>query len=398
MAHDPTSAPRKRPLSSPRPDPSSGHGAEPGAGAEIGRGALLTGLGAAGLGLAAALTPSAAVAGPPDPRRTDSSETLPVLAADADWAEVLATTPQIQLDPAQRYVLDAPVELPSGTVIEGHGATVSVSSTGHGAFVIDQAENVTIRGVRLLGTESPALDVPLVVEHTAIRARRARNLRVIDCDLIGWQGAGIAATGDAADDYFSYGLQITGNRVEDCYLGISTADRCEYSVLAANVFTTCRLAIWNSAGNWNLTGNVIVGCYGAYYSIAATSAFGDHATDNWNHGSVTGCTMNHANGGSPRRWTAELAFPIGDTVRDPGPGVVLEGVLPPTFTGNTLWYTDVTARDLPASVWTLTGCTLSDLRITQDGGAPVRLVGHQSHAGEEHAPVLVGDAADALAP
>lgn len=396
MTHDPTTAPPEQPSAprGPAPVPDAGHSA----GGEIGRGALLTGLGAAGLGLAAALAPSAAVAGPPEPRRTGGAESVPVLAAGADWAEVLATTPQIQLDPAQRYVLDAPVDLPSGTVIEGHGATVSVSSTGHGAFVIDKAEDVTIRGVRLLGTEAPALDVQLTVEHTAIRARRARNLRVIDCDLIGWQGAGIAATGDAADDYFSYGLQITGNRVEDCYLGVSTADRCEYSVLAANVFTTCRLAVWNSSGNWNLTGNVIVGCYGAYYSIAATSPFGDHATDNWNHGSVTGCTMNHANGGSPRRWTAEFALPIGDTVRDPGPGVVLEGVLPPTFCGNTLWYTDVTVRDLPASVWNLTGCALSDLRITQDGRAPVRLIGPQSNAGEEHAPVLVGEAADALSP
>ncbi|WP_255509776.1 hypothetical protein [Brachybacterium sp. FME24] len=31
-------------------------------------------------------------------------------------------------------------------------------------------------------------------------------------------------------------------------------------------------------------------------------------------------------------------------------------------------------------------------------GAPVRLIGHQSDAGEEHAPILVGDVADALAP
>lgn len=77
---------------------------------------------------------------------------------------------------------------------------------------------------------------------------------------------------------------------------------------------------------------------------------------------------------------------------------MLEGVLPPTFSANTLWYTDVTARGLLADVWYLTGCALTDLRITQDGGAPVRLLGHQANAGAAHAPVLVGDVRDALAP
>lgn len=362
----------------------------------ISRGAALAGLGAAGITLAAVLAPTAPVhADPPQAPRTPA---LPVLAPTDDWEAVLRQTPQVQLDPGARYVLDAPVTLPAGTVLEGNGAVVTTSSTAHGAFLIDQAADVTIRGVRLLGTDAAGVDVPLEVAHTAIRARRARNLRILDCDLIGWRGAGIAVTGDASDDYFSYGVQITGCRFETCYLAVSTADRCEYSLLASCVFISCRLAIWNSSGNWNVASNVIVGCYGAYYAIATTSPFGDLAADNWNHGSVTGCTMNHSNGGATRPWTRELALPIGGVDRDPGPGVVLEGVLPPTFTGNTLWYTDVTARDLPASVWNLTGCALSDLRITQDGGAPVRLIGHQSNAGEAHAPVLSGDAHDALAP
>lgn len=362
----------------------------------IGRGAVLAGLGAAGLGLAASLAPAPAAADPPESAK--ATAVLPVLGPEDDWATVLASTPHVQLDPTARYVLNAPVTLPAGALIEGNGAVVTTSRRDHGAFEIDQAADVTIRGVRLHGTDAPAVNVPLEAEHTAIRARRARSLRIIDCDLIGWSGAGIAVSGDVADDYFSYGIQISGCRFESCYIGFSATDRCEYSILAANMFTSCRLAIWNSSGNWNIAGNVVVGCYGAYYAIAATSPFGDQAEDNWNHGSITGCTMNHANGGAPRPWTSQLAFPIGGKDRDPGSGVVIEDLLPPTFTGNTLWYTDVTARNLPVSVWNLTGCALSDLQITQDGGAPVRLIGHQSNAGASHAPVLVGDASDALAP
>lgn len=46
----------------------------------------------------------------------------------------------------------------------------------------------------------------------------------------------------------------------------------------------------------------------------------------------------------------------------------------------------------------ITGCALSDLRITQDGGAAVSLIGHQAKAGDAHAPVLDGQVRDALAP
>ena len=389
MAHDPSNTSHAGDIEHgpiARTDPSTGE--------RFGRGTLLAGLGAAGLGLAATLAPPIADARPPRP---PGAAALPVLETDDDWAEVLAVTPQVQLDPSRRYVLEAPVDLPGGTVIEGHGAVVTTSSTAHGAFLIDRADDITIRDVRLHGCEDAVVDMPLTIKHTAIRASRATNLRILDCDLIGWQGAGIAVSGDSADDYFSYGIQIFGCRFETCYIGLSATDRCEYSLLSASMFTSCRLAIWNSSGNWNLSGNVIVGCHGAYYAIAATSPFGDLSADNWNHGSITGCTMNHANQGAPQLWTAQLAFPIGGTERDPGPGVVIEGLLPPTFTANTLWYTDVTARDLPASVWNLTGCALSDLRIAQDGGAPVRLIGHQSNGGPEHAPVLAGDVSDAFA-
>lgn len=364
------------------------------------RGAVLAGLGAAGIGLAAAVDPAPrAQAAPP-------ARGLPVLRPEDDWDAVLSRTPQAQLVPGAIYMLEEPVVLPTETLLEGNGALVVPSSTEHGLFEVEGSSDVTLRGLRLHGAEGfdpaagspPPIDLPLAPAHTALRAHRARNLRVLDCDVLGWRGAGIAATGDATDDYFSYGLQVHGCRFEACHIGLSAADRCEYSLLSSSVFTTCRLAVWNSAGNWTLSGNTVVGCYGAYYSIGETSPFGELASDNWGHGAVTGCTMNHSVSGTPRRWTRHLALEIGGVERDPGSGVVIEGVLPPTFSANTLWYTDITARDLPANVWNLTGCALSDLRITQDGGAPVRLIGHQGNAGDPHAPVLVGDVADALAP
>lgn len=56
-------------------------------------------------------------------------------------------------------------------------------------------------------------------------------------------------------------------------------------------------------------------------------------------------TFNRANSGTPTRWSGNTGFPLGGGSQDPGPGVVVNGVLPPTFSGNTLWHTDVTATD-----------------------------------------------------
>lgn len=72
--------------------------------------------------------------------------------------------------------------------------------------------------------------------------------------------------------------------------------------------------------------------------------------------SVTGNIFNHANGGGGTQWTVGAAFPIGGTAVDPGPGVVLDGLYPPSFTGNSLWYCNITARDLMGDRWLLSGC------------------------------------------
>lgn len=76
--------------------------------------------------------------------------------------------------------------------------------------------------------------------------------------------------------------------------------------------------------------------------------------------------------------------------------LVVDGLLPPTFTGNTLWYTDIRASDLAGTGWLLSGCTLSNLTVSCTGTAPVRIVGTQSN-GAANAPVLSGRVTDVLA-
>ena len=318
---------------------------------------------------------------------------LPVLGTGDDWGKALAATPRMQLEPGATYTLSAPVELPDGCLLVGNGATVTVSGTSVPALRVTGRSHVTLIGIRFLGQKDDPVNTAMVPEHVAVTVARSSDVRVTDCAFERWRGAGLVVTGSAADDYMGARTVVGGNTFDRCFFGVSAADRSEYALLTANVFTYCRLAVWNSSGNWNIQGNTAVGCYGAYYSFAATSPYGKESGDNWNHGAVTGNTFNHANGGASPRWTKNAAFPVGGSARDPGPGVVVSGVLPPTFSGNTLWYTDVSAEDLQGSAWLLTGCALSDLTVRCTGSVPVQLLGHQG----AHAPTLTGNVVDVLA-
>lgn len=354
-----------------------------------GRRGVLIGAGLA-LGAGSALLPSAAHAAP-----KPKTAGLPVVRPDADLSAALAQTPRIQLEPGATYRLAAPVVIPSGGLIVGNGATVTTSAE-HGALIVRGVGDVTIRDVRFVGSTVDPINSAHVPEHVAIRIERARDVRVQDCDFLHWRGAGVVVTGSASDDYFAYRTKVSGNSFSRCYMGVSVADRSEYGVIADNHFLYCRLAVWNSSGNWQITGNDVVGCYGALYTFNASSPYGALTSDNWAHGAVTGNTFNHSNGGAKAAWSGNAAFAIGGVVQNPGSGIVISGVLPPTFSGNTLWYTNVRGTNLAGTRWLLSGCALSNLSVTGEGNVPVILVGVQSNAGSAQ-PQLVGNVRDALA-
>ncbi|MFD6835504.1 right-handed parallel beta-helix repeat-containing protein [Streptomyces diastaticus] len=351
----------------------------------------LTGVGAAGLAAALATETSAAPAAAADP-----SGALPVLRPGQDWAKVLAVTPRVQLQPGAAYTLDAGVELPGGCLIVGNGATVTVADDTTPALTATARNAVTITGIRFLGRSADPVGTPQSTGHVAVALDRCTDVRVSDCDFRHWRGAGITVSGSASDDYFRYRVMLRDNTFHGCYFGVSITDRSEYSQLTGNSFTSCRLAIWNSSGNWTVNGNTVVGCHGAYYSYARTSPYGDLTSDNWNHGTLVGNTFNHSNGGAGRLWNTNAAFPIGGQSQDPGPGIVVDGVLPPTFSGNTLWYSDVTAAGLRGTRWVLSGSTLSNLTVNCAGEVPVLLAGTQSN-GTANAPALVGNVKDVFA-
>lgn len=345
---------------------------------------LIGGTGVA-IGALAALTASApASADPP---------VIPVLTPTDDWATVLSTTPQVQLVPGATYTLSSPVSVPSGTVIFGNGATLTVDDDTTGALIIAQVSDVTIIDLAFLGRSTDPLNSSASFAHVGVRVERSTNVTIERCRFRHWRGAGVVVSGSGADAYMAYATKITGSTFSNCYFGVSITDRSEYGLVSDNHFLSCRLAVWNSSGNWSLSGNVIVNCYGALYTIAASSPYGTLVSDNWAHGAVIGNTINHASEGFTGRWTSNTGFPIGGVIEDPGSGIVVRGVLPPTFSGNSVWYADISATDLEGTRWLLSGCTLSDLTVSCAGVVPIHLLGTQSSAGASQ-PSLSGNVVD----
>jgi hypothetical protein len=203
------------------------------------------------------------------------------------------------------------------------------------------------------------------------------------CSFKNWLGAGIVSQGATTGiSYYNYRTIISNNRFDQCFFGISIADRSEYGIFSNNVLTSCRVGTWQSSGNWNITGNSYVTCRAPYLSYAKTSPFGALSSDNWNHGSVVGNIMNHANSGGNTPWGA-ASFPIGGVSSDPS-GVVINGVLPPTFCGNTLYYTNLNLSGVTATStqtpWQITGCVFSQMTITASSPGVVALVGCSKQA------------------
>lgn len=357
---------------------------------------LLRGAGLAGLtGLGTFALSAAPAHAAPSGVDNSKHRAVPVVGPEDDLAAALAATPQVQLLHGTVYTLNSTVQLPAGTLIEGNGATITVANDSLTALHARQVSDVTLRNIRFQGRAQDPTNTAPEFGHVAVRLERSTNVRVLDCTFEFWRGAGVAVTGSTADDYFSYRSHISGNNFHRCYFGVSLADRSEYSLLTGNIFSTNRLAIWHSSGNWTVSSNITVNCYGAYYSFAKSSPYGALTSDNWNHGSVTGNTFNHSNGSGGARWTEGTSFPIGGTAQDPGTGVVVDGLLPPTFTGNTVWYSNIKGNNVGGTPWLLTGNTLSNLSISCTGNNWIHLLGFQSN-GTANTPRLSGNVKNLL--
>ncbi len=276
------------------------------------------------------------------------------------------------------------VILPSDVTITGNGATVITGNTSYKCFIIRDVKNVRLRDINFKGSPDEVVGKPLLTTHVAVHIQRSQDVAIDGCVFSNWQGAGIVAQGAQSGgiSYFDYRTTVTNNKFEQCFFGISIADRSEYGNFTGNILTSCRVGTWHTSGNWMINSNNYVSCGAPYLSIGKTSPFGSQSSDNWNHGSLVGNIMNHANSGGHKAWR-NTPFTVGGASINPH-GVVISHVLPPTFTGNTLYYTDLDFTDVMATStntpWHITGNVFAQMSIKANAANRIAMVGSSFQA------------------
>lgn len=273
------------------------------------------------------------------------------------------------LDPNQEYEFSN-IVIPSGVTIIGNGSTVRAATADAPVFRISQnVHQIYIQGINFDGNlKGTPYGRDVVKTHIGIEVYKASYVTIENCGFEDFLGAGISMFNHNGNK-LAVDLRVSGCRFSRCQYGWIAWYNCEYGILSDNHFTNCRVGMWNCSGNWLVSGNVAVDCRAAYISTPKPNEIAFSTGGNFAHGTITGNTMNHSND-SP--WPA-TPLKFGNATRA-FQGVVFDSVLPVTFTGNSMWYTDFSAENLLDEFY-LTGCTLSNCLVTASGKHAMHLTG-----------------------
>lgn len=304
----------------------------------------------------------------------------------------------IYLQPGATYTVDDLV-LPAGTTINGMQATLSPSDSTHACILLhDGSDDVAIDRVRFLGQSASPNGTAYNKAHWAIKVSRAFRPCITRCTFANWAGGGIGMVGSAADDYKEYGANISDNEFNRCFIGFMRCGRYEFGRDSFNRHNNCRVGVWDEAGNWTTIGTKATSCRTPYVStnraIDFTAGGVNAFSSNSAHGTLVGIEGNHANDEGGSAWAANNAIPLmgGGTYTPPG-GIVIDGVLPPTMTGLTLYYCDLTLLNRPtmSRPTRISGVVASTCTISADVAGVLELDGYTDHSAVTLTNVTVTD-------
>ena len=293
-------------------------------------------------------------------------------------AAVAAGYKTIFLDPDGTYICDD-VVLPARTTIIGRNAQVSPSDSTHACFLlIDGSDDVNITDVKLVGQAASPNNTPYAAAHWAIKISRAARPRVSGCHVKHFSGGGVGAVG--LNGRTDYAAHITGNTFERCFFGGLFTAWYEYGQWD-NIVDSCRVGLMCESGNWTVRGKHTK-CRTPYLSAKRAVDFSAGgvvaAVGNSEHGTISGLECNHANDSGASVWSSNSGIPlVGGGTYDAIPGVVFDEVLPPTMSGITLYYSDLTVLNRPvmATPSYFVGGSAAGCTISSDALGTLELVG-----------------------
>ncbi|ECD2400799.1 hypothetical protein EW445_17780 [Salmonella enterica subsp. enterica serovar Newport] len=278
------------------------------------------------------------------------------------------------------------VTLPAGTVIRGNNATIKAGAKNKPVFNI-HTNNIHIQGCNFVGQDTPINNEAYNKNHFAIKIAAGVNVRITQNSFTNFSGGGVGLIGLESDEYMYYSALITENLFQLCYIAVLWTGRYEFGRFINNRIYRCRVGIWDEAGNWSVNSNKITACRNPYISTNKAIDFAANNikafSANSAHGTFVGNECNHANDIGSTIWTINADIPLisGESYKPGNSGIIFDGVLPPTVTGLTLYYCNVTMRNRPQMEHAskLVGVVASTMNFSADKAGIMEVVALTAH-------------------
>jgi hypothetical protein len=287
------------------------------------------------------------------------------------------------LDPAQTYTMNN-ILIPSGTKIIGNGSTIISPDTTHPVFKlgevgVDNTTDVLLKDINFKGSTADTNNLAAIGTDIGIDMYKTARCKIRGCHFDSFLGAGISTsyypTNSSTSSRESQQNLISENTFYKCYYGFVNWQGSEYGICSNNLFNFCRCAIWSQSGNWLFAGNIIVRCRAGFVTASALNTIATSLGSNLQHGTVSGNVFNHCRSDQTTAWSTDNYFINGVDYH----GIYVDGAdstIPPLFTGNTAYYTDLRYYNSASSgmpYWFITGCTFSNDTIYCDAATKMGL-------------------------
>lgn len=204
------------------------------------------------------------------------------------------------LRPGKTYVASGIIgRANTGLVCVGGRAIVQVPAGANKSGIMIDVDRFTLTGVNFNGGDTTSFkDFPnaargtrcgVIVGATAGTNRNLHDVSISDCDVFGFDNAGIwGRVVMEGNTIFGKKVSIHNVSAYTCYNGIWYDERFEYVSTTNSHATECRSGFYVQGGNNSFTGCHSTWCWDNFFL-----EFGY----NDGHGQAVGCSFNHAYGG-----------------------------------------------------------------------------------------------------
>ncbi len=284
----------------------------------------------------------------------------------------------IEIKSNSPITIHSTIQVAKGVHLNGNNNRLIASKNDFTIFSLQQGvNNCLFENLQIAGQKHSAVNKGFVKSNVGFKLNRAYKNVFKNIHFENFSGACITFQGSASDDVYTHRAMVLGCSFSNSFIGISHTDRYEYSIVSNCFFSRCRVGVIGNSGNWNVTGNSFVTCPTPLLSINKTTPYGTLNSDNWAHGIFSSNKIEHSASGGGIRWTNNLKFTVGGTPFSQTGGVYIEGVIPPTMSANSYYYSNLTFKNpnTDDNLFYINSSTFQNSKITCNTPNQIKLNG-----------------------